>query len=592
MANGGAQLMRELYRLIAYLKPYTAYAVLAPLLMLCEVMLDLMQPQFVQFIIDEGVAKNDVGVIVRTGLLMTGTALIAMCCGGGCTYFAVRAGYRMGGDLRGAVFRTIQRLPFTHLDRLETGALITRMTSDVGQVQEMVMMTLRGMVRMPLLLLGSVLMAVWLNVRLALIFFVILPVVVAALVLIVRRTFPLYLQVQTRLDALNTVLQENLAGVRVVKAFARAPHERERFARANTALIESSTAAVRAGARASPVMMLTLNSGVVATLWFGGHQVYAGDMRVGQVIAFINYLVQALNALLLFSNLVVQLSRAQASARRVRELLETDLPMERVPTGRTVPSADRGARVVFENVTFKHERSSRAQLRDVSFAAEPGQTVAILGATGAGKSSLVQLIPRFYDVSQGRVTIDGVDIRDIPYPELRELVSIALQESVLFSETIGNNIAFGKPGAEADEVAESARTAQADDFIRRRPESYETLVGQRGVNLSGGQKQRLAIARALLPKPRVLILDDSTSAVDVHTEARIQDALAVSTQEQTRIIVAQRISSVTKADRIIVLDDGSIVGDGQHAELLGQCPLYREIYESQVNHGGALSGQH
>jgi ATP-binding cassette, subfamily B, multidrug efflux pump len=583
--------MRDLCKLFSFLRPYWLFVVIAPLLMVCEVGLDLLQPRFVQHIIDVGVAQSDISVVLRTGALMAGVSVVAMLCGAGCTWFAVRAAYRMGGDIRGAVFQKIQGFSFANLDKLETGSLITRLTSDVNQVQEMVAMMMRGMVRMPLLLIGSVVMAVSINRTLGLVFFVVLPLLVLALVLIIRASFPLYRKVQTKLDGLNTVLQENLSGVRVVKAFARGPHESSRFARVNNALVKATTAAVRTGALTTPVMMLTLNAGIVAALWIGGKQVYLGGMKVGEVVAFINYLMQALHALMMFSNLIVQVSRAQASARRVGELLRTR-PALKPAAASAAPVIPRPrGRIVFDNVTFGYGGPGHdPEIKDISFTAEPGQTVAILGATGSGKSSLVQLIPRFYDATAGRVTLDGVDVRDIPEPELRRLVGIALQESVLFSNTIRANLALGKPDASESEIVEAARIAQADDFIRRFPEGYDTVVGQRGVNLSGGQKQRLAIARALLPRPAVLILDDSTSAVDLATEARIQEGLASVAAGQTRIIVAQRISSVVHADRILVLDDGRLVGDGTHSELLVSCPVYREIHESQTETGVLVHG--
>lgn len=583
--------MRDLYRLFVFLRPYRLLVVLAPLSMMMEVALDLLQPRFVQRIIDEGIARSDQGLVLKTLGLMTGTLLIAGCFGAACTFLAVRAAYRMGADLREALFRKVQSLSFADLDRVETGALITRLTSDVNQVQEMVAMMLRGMVRMPLLVLGSVVMATTIDARLGLIFAVILPVLATSLLLIMRRTFPLYRAVQRRLDVLHTVLQENLAGVRVVKAFARAPHEIGRFAAANQALVEQTTAAVRSGARTTPTMMLTLNTGIVAALWLGGHEVVAGRMQVGQVVAFINYLTQALHALMLFSNLLVQLSRAQASARRVSALLALEPSIPQVAAGARPRIPEPKGRVQFEDVTFGYAGPGHdPELSQVSFQVEPGQTVAILGATGSGKSSLVQLIPRFYDVTSGRVTIDGVDVRDIPEAELRRLVSIALQESVLFSTSLRENIALGKPDASEEEIVDAARVAQAHTFIRGWPEGYDMQVGQRGVNLSGGQKQRLAIARAILPESPILILDDSTSAVDIATEARIQKSLARAARGRTRIVVAQRLSSAMQADRIIVLDDGRVVGDGTHTDLLETCAVYREIYASQTEHQGTLHG--
>lgn len=580
--------MLALKKLIRFLRPLWHWTAIAPLLMVGEVLLDLMQPRMVQRIIDLGIARSDLGVVIQTVPVMAGMLVAGLFCGAGCSFFAVRAAFGMGADLREELFRKVQTLSFGDLDRIETGALMTRLTSDVNQVQEMVMMLLRGMVRMPLLLAGSLVMAAVTSPRLGLIFLLILPLLIAALVNIIRKTFPLYRQVQTRLDILNTVLQENLAGVRVVKAFARAAFESSRFARANEALIIKMTDAVRMSARTTPVMMLTLNLGVVAALWIGGGQVHAGEMRIGEVVAFINYLMQAIMSLMMFSNLIIQLSRAQASARRVVELLESSPALLEPAAAHRLFRPE--GRVVFENVSFSYSPTGNDPvLTNISFVAEPGETVAILGATGAGKSSLVQLIPRFYDVSAGRVTLDGVDVRDLPQEELRRHVVIALQEPILFSTSIRNNLCMGEADVPFKRVEDAARRAQAEEFINRLPDGYESAVGQRGVDLSGGQKQRLAIGRALLPQAPVLILDDSTSAVDVRTEARIRAALEGSDFRQTRFIVAQRISSVLAADKILVLDDGELAAVGTHAELLNSCGVYREIYASQTE--GAMVTQ-
>ena len=558
---------------------------MAPILMFCEVVLDLMQPRLIQRIIDYGVARSDINMVLATAFLMLCFMVLSGLSGLGCGFFAVRAAYGLGGDLRAALFRKVQTLSFGNLDKLETGALITRLTSDVNKVQEMVMMMMRGMVRMPLLMVGSLVMATVISPRLGLIFIVILPALTLALTMIIRKTFPLYRQVQEGLDGINTVLQENLAGVRVVKAFARSEHESARFALANNTLIQRMTDAVRMSSRTTPVMMLTLNTGVVAALWIGAGQVQTGGMRVGELVAFINYLGQAVITLMMFSTLTIQISTAQASARRVLELLDSE-PILMNPTQKQQFPSRPSGKVVFNNVSFNYSSASQDMiLKNISFEAEPGQTVAILGATGSGKSTLVQLIPRFYDVSEGSVTLDGVDVRKIPEEELRRHVGIALQESILFSASIKNNIRLGEPDASFEKLSTAARNAQADEFIRNIPDGYEALVGQRGVNLSGGQKQRLAIARALLLQPSVLILDDSTSAVDVGTEALIQDALERNSYRQTRFIVAQRISSVLNADKILVLDNGEIIAQGTHYELLDACDVYREIYESQTENG-------
>jgi ATP-binding cassette, subfamily B, multidrug efflux pump len=579
--------MRSTLHLRRFLAPYWLWATLAPLLMALEVSMDLLQPRLVQHIIDEGVLRSDMAVIINTGLLQVGVALVGLAGGIGCGVFTVLAGQNFGADLRETLFRKVQALSFGNLDKLETGGLITRLTNDVSQVQEMVMMLLRVMVRVPLLLVGSLIMAILTSPQLALIFLVLIPIVLVVLLWSINRTFPMFGEVQRRLDTLNTVLQENLAGVRVVKAFARAGHEIARFRRANEHLTQQNLAAVRTTVVVMPLMMLILNAGIVAALWLGGFQVASGGLQVGQLIAFLNYLTQTLMSLLMMSMLVVRFARAEASAGRIQELLHSQPEVPNRADASQAPSL--AGRLAFEQVSFSYNSAGHDPvLKDISFVAEPGQTVALLGATGSGKSSLVNLIPRFYDVQRGRITLDGVDIRDIDEGTLRRAVGIALQEAILFSGTIRDNIRYGRPDASEAEVIAAATMAQAHDFITRFADGYDSIVGQRGVNLSGGQKQRIAIARALLTEPAVLILDDSTSAVDVATDARIQAALAELPQRQTRIIIAQRISTVRRADTILLLDDGQVVAHGSHDQLLQSSTIYREIYASQAS-SGAMS---
>lgn len=583
MAPSG--MVKPSQNLFRFLQPYWLWVVLAPLCMAAEVALDLQQPRLLQTIIDQGIARSDSNFVIHTCLLMLGLAFLGVWAGVGCGFFSVLASQGFGGDLRGALFRKVQTLSFGNLDQLQTGALITRLTNDVSQVQDLVMMMLRMMVRAPLLLVGSLIMAVLTSPKLALLFFGLIPLSLTALILIIRRTYPMFGEVQRRLDALNTVMQENLAGVRTVKAFARAAHELGRFTGTNDRLMDQNVRAARLSSLTLPVTTLTLNLGVVAALWFGGVSVRAGELQVGQVIAFLNYLQQTLMALMFVSMLVVQISRAMASAQRVQEIFDT-VPQVPEPVDGGSPLPKPQGRVAFENVTFHYDGAvSDPVLKNVSLVVEPGQIVAVLGATGSGKSSLVQLIPRFYDVSSGRVTLDGIDVRELDEDSLRRHVVIALQESILFSGTLRDNIRYGKPEATEEEVVEAAQIAQADEFIRRLPDGYNAIVGQRGVNLSGGQKQRIAIARAVMTRPTVLILDDSTSAVDVRTEARIQEALAAQPFRQTRLIVAQRISSVLNADRILILDRGTIVDEGTHEELLKTSPIYQEIYASQQEQG-------
>jgi len=576
--------VRPSLKLASFLKPYWRWVVLAPFLMMLEVAMDLMQPRMLERIVDEGIARLDMALVIQTGLLMIGLAIIGMFGGASNGIVASKAVQGFGADLREALFRRVQSLSFGNLDNLGTGPLITRLTNDVTQVQDAIMILLRILVRAPLLMVGSLAMAIVTGPQLAFVPLALMAVVLAAVVLIVGHASPMFREVQRRLDVLNGVMQENLAGVRVVKAFVRAEREKGRFAVANDALMGQTIAVTRTLALTGPFMMAAMNLGVVAVLWFGGVRVAQGQMQIGQIIAFVNYLLTTLFSLTMVSMLVMQVARAAASAQRIVALLESEPKVQDRP-GALTALAPKG-RVAFENVSFAYDGDdSEPVLRDVSFVAEPGQMVAILGTTGAGKSSLVHLIPRFYDVNAGRVTIDGIDVRDMSQAALRRHIGIALQETVLFSGTIRDNIRYGRPEAGDEEVIAAAKAAQAHDFILSFPKGYDTVLGQRGVNLSGGQKQRIAIARALLVQPAVLILDDSTSAVDLETEARIQDALQRLMRGRTSLVIAQRISSVLNADKILVLDGGRIAAQGTHAELLATSPIYRGIYESQLGNG-------
>jgi len=571
-------------KLIRFLEPYRHWAILAPLLMVLEVAMDLMQPKMIQRIVDQGIAQKDMAIVINTGLLMIGLALIGAVGGVGCTIFSELASQGFGADLRDTLFRKVQSLSFGNLDELETGQLITRLTNDVTQVQEVVSMMLRIMVRAPLMLIGSLILAILTSPRLAFLLLVLGPLVLTVILVVIRKAYPLFGRVQRKLDELNTVMQENLAGVRVVKAFVRADHEQGRFGETNDGLMEQTVRAERTVAVAMPAIMLAVNLGVVGAIWFGGIQTTYGDMRVGQLIAFINYLMRTLRSLMFVSMLAMRAARAQASAERIQEVLVNEPKVKDEPDA--LKTLQPHGRVAFKKVTFSYDGDGQDPvLRDVSFVAEPGQTVAILGATGSGKSSLIHLIPRFYDVIAGKITIDGIDVRQVDKATLRRNIGIALQESVLFTGTIRDNIRYGRLDASDQEVVAAARAAQAHEFIVEFPDGYDTLLGQRGVNLSGGQKQRIAIARALLTQPAVLILDDSTSSVDVETESEIQRALDEIMQDRTSFVIAQRISTVLNADKILVLDDGKIAAEGTHRELLASSPIYREIYESQLGNG-------
>lgn len=601
--------MYAIRKLSVFLKPYRVWAMLAPVLMLLEVAMDLMQPRMMERIIDQGIAEGSMPVIIQTGLLMLGLALVGAFGGMANGVYAVKAVQGFGADLRAALFRQVQTLSFGNLDALETGQLITRLTNDVTQVQNALYTLLRILIRSPLLLIGSLIMAIVTSPQLVFIPLVLIPLLLGAVILIISKATPMYMGVQRRLDALNEVMQENLAGARVVKAFVRAQYEQERFGATNDDLMNQTIRVARMTSVTMPIMMAVMYLGQIAVLWFGGSRVVQGDMHIGQIVAFINYLMITLFSLLMVSMLVIQIARAQASAVRVQEVLDSR-PLIRSKPGALTGFAPQG-RVAFENVSFGYSsesrhnghapaadaarlpdggESARAVLKDISFVAEPGDTVALVGTTGSGKSSLVHLIPRFYDVSAGRVTIDGVDVRDVDEQELRRRIGIALQETVLFSGTIRDNIRYGRPDATDEEVIHAAKMAQAHEFIMSFPDGYDTMVGQRGANLSGGQKQRIAVARALLIQPSVLILDDSTSSVDMETEALIQEALKEYMRGRTSFVIAQRISSVLHADKILVLDDGKLVAEGTHAELLKSSPIYREICESQLGSGDKAHG--
>jgi ATP-binding cassette, subfamily B, multidrug efflux pump len=590
--------MKSAFKLARFLKPYWRWAALAPLLMMIEVTMDLMQPRMVQRIVDQGITPMNMNIVLQTGLLMTLFALIGAPGGAFNGFFAEKAALGFAADLREYLFRKVQTFSFRNLDELETGQLITRLTNDVTQMQEAVVMVLRMLVRAPLLLIGSLIMAIVTSPQLTFLPLLMMPVVLAMVIWIVNKATPMFTRVQERLDDLNEVMQENLAGVRVVKAFVRANHEIRRFQNANTQLTEQNVSVARTVAVMPAFMMVVMNAGVVAVLWFGGIQVTQGNMHIGQVIAFISYLSTTLFSLVMVSQMVIQMARAVASARRIQQVIDTVPSVaDTVPSvADTIPSAGDTetpvnqpvtGQVIFENVTFSYDgNGSDPVLKGVSFTAEPGQSVALLGTTGAGKSSLVNLIPRFYDVSSGRICIDGIDVRDLPLDSLRRSTGMALQEVVLFSGTIRDNIRYGRPAASQEEVVAAAKAAQAHDFILSFAEGYDTEIGQRGVNLSGGQKQRIAIARALLVKPAILILDDSTSAVDVETEVKIQDALEDLMRGRTSFTIAQRISTVLKADKILVLEDGQIAAEGTHRELMANSQIYRDIYESQLGNGG------
>ncbi len=568
-------------KLAVYMKPYWKTAVLAPVMMLLEVVMDLLQPTLMASIIDRGIANGDMDYIIRTGLLMVGVAAIGMLGGAGCTLCSSIASQSFGTDLRLEMFRRIQTFSFDNLDKFNTASLITRLTSDVMQVQTVALAMMRMLVRAPLLSIGGIIMALAINPGLALILLFTVPLLVVTLAVVIKKGFPLFSAVQKKLDRLNAVMRENLTGVRVVKAFVRSGFEQERFGAANSDLRSITVRASRMVGMTMPVMMLIMNLSMVAVVWFGGLRVHAGGMQIGQVMAFINYMVQILFSLMMLAFMLIMVSRAKASVERINEVLDTDVRIKDSVNADAEPI--QAGQVDFDNVSFRYEGAGGAPvLKNITFSASAGETVAILGSTGSGKSTLVNLLPRFYEPSEGHIRVDGRDLKDIKLSALRQSISLVLQESILFTGTIRENIRWGDSQASEEAIVEAAKAAQAHDFIVSFPDGYETLLGQRGVNLSGGQKQRLSIARALLKKPRILVLDDSTSAVDMVTEARIQAALKERLAGTTVFVVAQRISSVLEADKILVLEDGEIMDMGTHHELLLRCPVYQDIYHSQI----------
>ena len=538
-----------------------------------------------QTIIDEGVAKQNMEVITGTSLLMIGVSILAALFMTANTVFTIRASRGFEADLREATYTKIQSFSYGNLDDFTTGQLLTRLTSDLNQVRMVVTLSLRMFTRMPLTFLGSVAIMVATNLNLSLVMLALLPVTTVLSYFFIRLLQPLFTKVQERLDRLNQVMQENLMGIRVVKAFVRGEHENKRFEKTNDELYRNSLRVTQLISVFNPVMMVILNLGIVAVIYYGGIQVSTGTTSVGEIVAFTNYLQNAMFSILTLSLMAGNVSAANVSSGRILKIIDSEPYVRNAQE--PVKLGELRGRVAFEGVSFRYKGNGGAPvLSDITFTAEPGERVAILGATGSGKSTLVSLIPRFYDVTGGRITLDGLDIRDIYLESLREKIGISTQDTMLFGGTIRDNIKYGKPDASEEEVVAAAKAAQAHEFIIGFPDRYDTAVGQRGVTLSGGQKQRIAIARALLVRPRILILDDSTSAVDAETEYRIEQALETIMKDTTCFIVAQRISTVLNADKILVLDEGRIVAEGTHRQLLETSPIYREIYESQLGDGG------
>ena len=583
----------ELKRYKKYITPYLSAFVIGPLMMLTEVAGEVMLPKFMSMIINNGVADRNLAYIGKMGALMVLTVLFMAVGGILGAYFSAKASISFTSDMRNDLFRKVQQFSFENIDGYSTGSLVTRLTNDVQQVQNVLMMGLRMALRAPGMFLGALIMAFMMNRQLAVIILIVIPLLLTAIILILKTAFPRFGEMQRRLDRLNSGIQESLTNVRVVKSFVREAHEIEKFSRLNRDLKESSLRALRIVITTMPVMMFAMNVTTLAVVWYGGNIIIAGKMPVGDLTAFTTYIVQILMSLMMLSMVFLQSSRASASMKRINEIFDTEIGLNDDNAKNKDKKVTEG-RVEFKNVSFGYSGENGRKdlvLEGISFTAEPGQTIGIIGSTGSGKTSLVQLIPRLYDVTGGEVLVDGVNVKEYSLKHLREGVGMVLQKNILFSGTIEENLRWGNEDAPMEDVIRFSESAQADPFVKTFKNGYDTEMGQGGVNVSGGQKQRLCIARALLKRPKILILDDSTSAVDTATEAKIRESLYHDLKDTTKIIIAQRISSVQEADQILVLEDGKIIGHGTHEELLKTCETYSEIYTTQIGNQSIGAGE-
>lgn len=568
-------------KIFRYLRPYWLFALLSPLCMAAEVIIDLWQPKLLSRIVDQGVLGSDMRLVVSTGLLMLGLVAIGGMAGIASTAFACKASQNFGNDLRVDAYKRVMSMSIQSTDKFTTGSLITRMTNDITSVEGLVSMALRMFVRATFMFLGGIVMALTLDINFGFVILAALPVEIIVMLIVLKKAFPIFGEVQTRLDKVNSVVQENVTGARMVKAYVREGFEKKRFGRANDEFADVNLRVAMMFARVIPVVMIVMNFSVVAIILIGGYRVEAGSLKVGSVMAGVTYITQILSSLLMVGMMFQALSRAVASINRINEVLDTH-PV--VKGGPDMPAA--GGELEFEHVFFSYPQAhGEPVLSDISFKVENGETLAILGATGSGKTSLVNLIPRFYDPTSGKIYLNGADISTLDLDLLRRKIGFVLQKSELFSGSVADNIRWGNPDASDEEVRRAARIAQADDFVSEMPEGYDTVIGEKGSSLSGGQKQRLSIARALLKKPDILIFDDSTSALDLGTEARLKKAIAENSAGTTTILIAQRVASVKNADRILLLDNGKIESIGTHDELMERSRLYREIYYSQQHDG-------
>lgn len=578
--------MKKLFR---FLKPYWFFAVISPLLMMGEVSADLLQPKLMSGIVDNGLQNGDMGYVIRTGLLMLGIVLAGGFFGVFCAYTAATAAQSFGRDLRVHVYQKVMALSIEQTDDFTTGSLVTRMTNDIAMVVEFVEMLLRMCVRAPMFFIGGAVMMLTLDLSFGVVLACALPVLVVMVVVILVKATPLYAVLQKKLDKVNSVVQENVAGARVVKAYGQEEYEIDRFGGVNKELRQTNFKVLKLMAVFSPVMTLVLNMAVIAIIYIGGLQIHMENagMSTGSVMAAITYVTQILMSIMMVSNMFQSVSRALASASRIREVMEA----EPVINGGTRTEGTGKFAVEFKNVSFCYPGTQgEPVLKNINLKIKQGETLAIIGATGCGKTSLVNLLPRFYDATEGTVYVEGVEVGEYDLAALRKKIGYVMQKSELFSDTVAGNIRWGNKDASMEEVMEAAKTAQAADFIEGFADQYHTFIAEKGASLSGGQKQRISIARAMLKKPAILILDDATSALDLVTEGKLQRALKEKLAGTTILMIAQRIASVKQADRIAVLEEGTILHCGTHEELLQCSPTYRDIYDSQMKSGAYMEG--
>lgn len=575
-------------RLIKYLKPYLPVAVLAPLTMVGEVLMDLTLPTVMSNIVDKGIVEGDLNVVWTLGIRMIIFALMGGLFGTLAAFFSNYAAQSFGCDLRRDVFERVMSLSIQQTDKFTTGSLVTRLTNDITMVQDFVAMVLRNFVRSPMLFVGGLIMALSLDISFGLVLLISLPIEIIAVLIIMRKARPLFTQVQTKLDGVNSVMQENVNGARVVKAYVSEEHEKQRFDYANSELRDTNLKVQTLIARLAPIMSIVLNITVVAVIFIGNLRAQAGLIEVGKIMAAVNYITQIMMSLMMISMVFQSISRASASAARIREILECD---PAVVSGNVTDGTEQGT-VEFKDVVFRYPGTKgRPVLCGVDLSVKKGEYIAILGATGSGKTSLVNLIQRFYDVNEGSVMVDGVDVREYDIEKLRSKVAYVLQKSELFAGSVSDNIRWGREDATDEEVRHAAEIACADEFISDFADGYDTYIDEKGTSLSGGQKQRISIARAILRKPEIIIFDDSTSALDIKTEAKLRSALRDELKDTTIIMIAQRVASVMTADRIAIIDKGQIAACAPHNELLETSEIYRDIYDSQLKGGVGIAAE-